>query len=177
MKYRHFVLAVLLAVVSAGCRDKPAAAPDIKVDSASEALRKDQKDIAERFTEQKAAADANSQRESARGERQQNVEALLQVANKLSTAIQAASTTGRSEIAALIKSVEAIRGEANAVVVDDCTGKVRNDLQEAVNTTLDAFNTFAKETGAAGEASRSKIAKATDQVDAISQALNTCRTI
>ncbi len=177
MKNHHFVLAVLLVVASAGCRDKPAAVPDVKVDSVSEALRKDQKDIAERFNEQKAAADANSLKESARTERQQNVDALLQVANKLSSAIQAANTTGRSEFAALIKSVEAVRGEANAVVVDDCTVKVRNDLQDAVSTTLDAFNTFAKETGVASEASRNKLAKATDQVDAIGQALNACRTV
>lgn len=177
MKYLHLVLVALLATASSGCRDKPADVPEVKVDSASEAMRKDQKDIAERFAEQKAAVDADSQRESARTDRAQNVEALLPVANKLSSAIGAARTTGRSDFAALIKTVESIKVEADAVTVDDCTGKVRNDLLEAITTTLDAFNTFAKETGAPGEASRKKITQASDQVDAISKALSACRSV
>lgn len=176
MKYLHLILVVLLAIAGFGCRDKPADVPEVKVDSASEALRKDQKDIAERFAEQKAAADANSQRESASAERAQNVEALLPIANKLSSAIGAARATGRRDFAALIKTVEAIKVEAEAVAVDDCTGKVRNDLLEAIATTLDAFNTFVKETGA-GDASRTKVSQATDQVDALSKALSACRSV
>ncbi len=177
MKYSHLVLVILVTVASSGCRDKPAV-PEIKVDSASEALRKDQQDIASRLAEQKAALEANSQAESARTERAKNVDALLPIANKLSAAIVTARSTGRRDFAPLIKSVEAIKVEADAVAVDECTGKVRSDLQESIAITLDAFNAFTNEkTGAADEESGKKVSLVSDQIDAIGKALNACRNL
>ena len=175
MKYANTVLAVLLAAACAGCGDRGAPPRDVRVESASEALRTDQREIAERFAAQKSAADANFQQERARSERQQNVDAIAAIAQRLDAGIRDAGTTGRSEFAGLIKKVEALRAEANAVAVDDCTGKVRTNLLEAISTTMDAFESFAKETGAASAASTQKLAKAVDQLDALGQELRTCR--
>jgi hypothetical protein len=135
------------------------------------------REIAKRFAEQKAAVDADFQQERARNERQQNVDALAGVAQHLGAGIRDAGTTGRSEFAALIKRVEAIKDEANTVVVDDCTGRARSNLLEAISTTVDAFTSFTKETGAASAASTQKLSLAIDQLSAVGQELRACRSL
>jgi ABC-type transporter Mla subunit MlaD len=60
--------------------------------------------------------------------------------------------------------------------VDDCTGKVRESLLDTISATIDAFNQFAKETGAASAASTQKLGQAAEQLDAIGQELRACRT-
>ncbi|MBL0122110.1 MAG: hypothetical protein IPP88_05060 [Betaproteobacteria bacterium] len=175
MKTANTVLVILLAAVCASCGDRAAPKPEVKVESASEALKNDQRDIAQRFSEQKAAADANFQQDRARADRQQNVDAMAALAQRLGAGIKEAGTTGRSDFAGLIKKVDAIKADANAVAVDDCTGKVRASLLEAVSATVDAFNSFTKETGAASEASTQKLSQAADQLDAIGQELRACR--
>lgn len=177
MKQLNTVLAVLLAAACSGCGDRPAPTQGVKVESASEALKNDQREIAARFAEQKSAADANFQQDRARIERQQNVDALAAIAQRLGAAIQAGGATGRGEFAGLIKRVEAVKAEANAAVVDDCTGKVRTNFLEAISSTLDAFNSFAKETGAASEASTQKLGKAVEQLDAVGVELRACRVL
>jgi len=177
MKHVNTVLAVLLAAACSGCGERPVPPPEVKVESASEALRTDMREIARRFAEQKAAADASFQQERAHNERQQNVDALAAVAQRLGAGIRDAGTTGRGEFAGLIKKVEALKADANAVVVDDCTGKVRTNLLEAISTTVDAFNSFARETGAASAVSTQKLLQAIDQLNAIGQELRACRTL
>lgn len=179
MKYANFniVLSVLLAAAVAGCGDRTAPKSEVKVPSASEALKSDQREIAKRFEEQKSAADASFELNRARTERQQNVDALAAVAQRLGAGIKDAGTTGRGEFAALIKRVDALKAEANALAVDDCTGKVRASLLETISATVEAFNSFAKETGAASEASTQKLAQAADQLEAIGQELRSCRAI
>ncbi|MEO8104326.1 MAG: hypothetical protein ABI790_17565 [Betaproteobacteria bacterium] len=177
MKPSNVILAILFAAMVAGCGERPAPPREVKVESASEALRNDQRDIAKRFAEQKSEADASFRLDQARIDRQQNVDALAAVAQRVGAAVRDAGTTGRSEFAGLIKKVEALKAEANAVAVDDCTGKVRASLLEAITTTADAFNSFAKETGAASEASSQKLTQATDQLDLIGQELRACRTL
>ncbi len=176
MNHAKSILAVFLAAACAGCGDRAAPPPrDVNVATASEALRADQKEIAQRFDEQKSAADANFQLERARADRQLNVDALSAIAQRLGAAVRDAGATGRGEFPALIKRVEAIRAEANAVTVDDCTGKVRASLLEAITITVDAFNSFARETGAASEASTQKLAQAVELVDTIGLDLRACR--
>ncbi len=175
MKHVNTVLAILLAAACSSCGDRSAPKQEVKVESASEALKNDQRDIAQRFSEQKAAADANFQQDRTRADRQQNVDALAAVAQRLGAGIREAGTTGRSDFAGLIKKVEAIKADASVIAVDDCTGKVRTSLLEAVSATIDAFNSFAKETGSASEASTQKLSQAADQLDAIGQELRACR--
>ena len=175
MKHVSTVLAILLAAAFTGCGDRAAPKQEVKVESASEALRNDQRDIAQRFSEQKAAADANFQQDRVRTDRQQNVDALSAVAQRLGAGIKEAGATGRSDFAGLIKKIEAIKVNANAIAVDDCTDKVRANLLDAISSTIDAFNSFAKETGAASAASTQKLSQAADQLDAIGQELRACR--
>jgi hypothetical protein len=177
MKFVNPFLALLLSALCCGCGDKPAPTPEVKVEDAAEALKNDQRDIQKRFAEQKAAADTNSQLESARTDRQKYVDAMTAIAQKVSAAVSDAGRTGRSDFPALIKRVEALKTEINAVDTDDCTGKVRASLQEAVSTTLDAFNLFAREKGAASKESSEKLAQAVEQLDVIGQELGRCRSL
>jgi DNA repair exonuclease SbcCD ATPase subunit len=177
MKFVNPLMALLLSAVCYGCGDKPAPRPEVKVEDAGEALKNDQRDIQKRFEEQKAAADTNSQLESARTERQKYVDALTAVSQQLSTAVSDAGRTSRSDFPALIKRLDPIKAEANAVAVDDCTSGVRASLLEAHSTTSDAFNLFAKEKGPASKESSEKLAKAMEQLDEIGQALGRCRAL
>ena len=177
MKPIDVVLAIFLATAFSGCGEREAPKQEAKVESPSEALKNDQRDIERRFSEQKAAADAGLQLESARNERQQYVDAMSAVAQKLSTAIRDAGSTGRSDFPALIKKVDAIKIELATVVADDCTDNVRTSLQDAIAITLDAFNSFAKEKGPASKASGEKMGKAVEKMDLIGQELNSCRSL
>jgi hypothetical protein len=175
MKYVNSVLAILVAAGGVACSDPPAPKQELKVETASEALNTDMREIAKRFAEQKAAADAEFQQEIARNDRQQKVDALAVVAQRLGTGIRDAGTTARSDFAGLIKRVEDLKAEANAVAVDDCTGKVRTNLLEAIAKTVEAYNSFVKETGAASAASTQKLLQAIEQLNSIGQELRTCR--
>jgi hypothetical protein len=177
MKHANSLLAILLAAACSGCGDRAAPPREVKAESASEALKADQRDIAKRFSEQKGEADASFQRERSRIDREQHVDALAAVAQRLGAAIRDAGSTGRGEFPGLIKKVEALRAEANAVAVDDCTGAVRVGLLDAIAATIDAFNSFARETGTASEASAQKLGQASDQLDTLGQQLRACRTL
>lgn len=177
MKLAYPVLAVMFVAALSGCGDRNPPKPDVPAVSASEALKADQRDIEKRFAEQKAGADAALEKDRAKTERQQSVDALTAVAQRLAAGIRDAGVTARSDFAALIKRVEALKAEANALPVDDCTSRVRANLLDNISATLDAFNSFAKETGAASEASKQKLTQAVDQLDAIAQELGACRSL
>ena len=177
MKFVNPLMALLLSAVCCGCGDKPAPRAEVKVEDAAEALKNDQRDIERRFSEQKAAADANLQLESARAARQKYVDAMVAAAQQLSSAVSDAGRTVRSEFAPLIKRLDAIKADISSVAVDDCTGAVRASLLEALSTTSDAFNQFAREKGAASKESSEKLAQAVEQIDAIGQALSRCRSL
>lgn len=166
---------MLLAATLFGC--KPAEPPksEVRVESASEAARSDDRAIASRLASQKAAVDEAYQKGRANELRQRNVEALRDVSTRWRAALAEASGTPRSEIAALLKKLQALKSEADTIEVDDCMGAARKTLQSAMATTIDALSSFQKETGVTADTTTQKIQQGSDLLQAALQEMDACR--
>ena len=176
MKPITALLAVFLAATTFGCNEAAPPKSDLRVESASEAARNDDRAIAVRLAAQKAAVDAAFQRQRAREQRQQNVEALLAVSTRWETALNEANLTARSDIAGPIRKLSAIKADADTVVVDDCTGGARTTLVSAMAASIEAFNMFQKETGASGAATAQKVQQAADLLGSAQGEISACLT-
>ena len=174
MKSISCLVTMLLAATLFGC--KPAAPPksEVRVESASEAARSDDRAIATRLASQKAAVDEAYQKGRASELRQRNVDALRAVSTRWSAVLAEASGTPRFDIAAPLKKLQTIKGELDTVEVDDCTGAARITLQSAMAASIDAFSTFQKETGVTADTTTQKIQQGADLLRAALQEMNAC---
>lgn len=175
MKTIFSVVTILLAATLFGC--KPAAAPksEVRVESASEAARNDDRAIAGRLATQKAAVDEAFEKGRANEFRQRNVDALRVVSTRFSDALSQASSTARSDIAAPLKKLQTIKTEADTVEVDACTGAARTTLQSAMAASIEAFSMFQKETGVSGDATTQKVQQGADLMRTAIQEMEACR--
>ena len=166
MRRLNPILSMLFAVTMFACKDPPPPTSATPVESASQTAQRDDREIAKRLAEQKATVDEAFQRQRAREERQRNVDALQAVAKRWADTVSVARSTPRFDIAAQITKLQAIRAEANAVEVDDCTGGARNSLQAAMGTWIEAFSLFQKEKGESTESTTQKVQEAETQLRA-----------
>ena len=175
MKTIFSAATILLAVTLFGC--KPAAPPtsEVRVESASEAARNDDRAIAGRLATQKAAVDEAFDKGRANELKQRNVDALRAVTTRFSDGLNQASSTGRSDIAAPLKKLQAIKAEADTVEVDACTSGARTTLQSAMSASIEAFSMFQKETGASGDATTQKVQQGADLLRTAIQEMEACR--
>lgn len=174
MRRLNPVLGMLLAVTMFACKDAPPPPSTTVVESASQAARNDDRAIAKRLAEQKAAVDEAFQRQRAREERQRYVDALQAVSKRWADAVSEARSTPRSDIGAQIVKLQAIRNEANAIDVNECTGAARGSLQAAMGLWIDAFTTFQKEKGESTDATTQKVQDAETQLRAAYAQSETC---
>lgn len=168
------VLLITLACL-VGCKDKPAPKEEVRVESASEAMRNDDRAIAERLAEQKGAADKNYQQQRAADERKQLAESLTAVGRKVSDVIEEASRTGRSSLAPVLTKMADVKKEVDAVAVNDCTGGARASLAAALATAIDVYTQFSKESGAASDAAQQRLVQVATQFADYEKALGACR--
>jgi hypothetical protein len=175
MKHIITLIVILLAATVLGCNDAPAPKNDVRVESASEAARNDNRAIAARLAEQKAALEESSQLERARNERQQNVELLSALSKRWAGAVAETSRTGRSDLTEPIKKLQAIKAEADTIAVDECTGKARATLVASMSAAIAAYGTFQKETGDGSEASKQQLESAGSLLLTSQTDLNACR--
>lgn len=174
MKHLIALVITLMAATVFGCKDSPVPKSEARVESASEAARNDDQAIAKRLSEQKAAADQAFEQGRAREERQRNVDALRAIAGRWAQGFGETGQTGRSSLGAPIKKLQAIKAEAEAVAVDDCTGKARASLVAAMGGAISAFELFQKETGDGSPESRQQLETAEKLVAASQQELGAC---
>lgn len=175
MKHAIIPTALLLASLLPACGDKPAPAPETRVESASEAARNDNRAIAERLAEQKAATDAAFEQGRARAEREQMVEALSAVGRRWSDALNEIGSVGRSDLAPAIKKLETLKAEAEAVPVNDCTGKARVAMSASMAMSIDTYNQFRAGTGKPDDAMQQKLQQAAVQFSEYEKQLGGCR--
>lgn len=175
MKSISCLVTMVLATTLFGC--KPAEPPksEARVESASEAARSDDRAIATRLASQKAAVDEAYQKGRANELRQRNVDALRAVSTRWSAALTEASGTPRSEIAAPLKKLQALKSEADTIEVDDCMGAAQKTLQSAMAATIDALSSFQKETGVTADTTSQKIQQGADLLQAALQQMDECR--
>jgi len=175
MKPLILLAAFAVAAGLAGCGDKPAPRAEVPVESASDARRNDERDIAARLAEQKAANDSAYQAERARNERNQMVDTFNAVARRWGQTLNEASRTGRSDMAPMISKLEAVKAEAEAMAVNDCTGKARGTLVSAMSAAIEAFTMFSKETGDGSAATQQKLVQSSELLLASEREFDTCK--
>ena len=165
---------LFLAASLCACGEKPVAPAEVRVESAGEALRNDNRAIAQRLAEQKAAVDAASEQQRASNERQQFVESLAPIGKRWLDVAGEAERTVRSDLGPVIKKLDTLKSEADAIAVNDCTGQARAVLSSSMATTIEAYSLFRKETGKA-EAAQQKLDQASTQLAEYEKKLAGCR--
>jgi hypothetical protein len=166
---------VLVAAMMFGCKDAAKPKTEAYVESASEAARNDSRASAARLAEQKAATDEAFEKGRAREERQRNVDALRAIGTRWGEGVIETSRTGRSDLAAPIRKLQQIKSDAEAVAVDDCTGKARTSLVASMSAAIAAYGMFQKETGDASDASKQQLETAGKLLTTAEQELTTCQ--
>lgn len=178
MKNNHRFLAmfaILLAIALAACKDKPAAPAADSTVPAGDSLKQQERETAKRLEEQKAAADEAVRAERARGERQQNADALGAIIRRWKDTLGEATRTGRGDIGGVIQKMTAIRGDAQALQADECVGTVRTALMAAMSMYIDAYTQFSKESGTPSDALQPKLQEAAGEFVAAEGTLSRCR--
>ncbi|MBL8524379.1 MAG: hypothetical protein JNN20_11880 [Betaproteobacteria bacterium] len=164
-----------MMVVLCACGDKSAPKAEVKVESASEALKNDDKAIAARLAEQKAGLEEASQRDREATERRQFADALGAIGKQWRDVLAEATRTGRGEIAGPIKKMEALKASLDSAAVNNCTTKARATLSSSMSSTIDAFKQFGTETGAGtSDAAQQKLAEALEQLTKFDSELGSC---
>ena len=173
---KRIVTLVLISLVATlfGCKDATAPKSEIRVESASEAARNDDRAIAVRLAEQKAAADEAYARERVRELRQRSVGALLAISIRWDQTLDEANRTFRTEIAGVIRKLQAIKSDTEAVEVDECTGGARATLASSMDDTIEGLNIFQSETGTVTGASALKLQSGSDILYAAQREINAC---
>ena len=173
---KRIVTLVLIFFVATlfGCKDAPAPKSEMRVESASEAARNDDRAIAIRLAEQKAAMDEAYARERVRELRQRSVDALRAISTLWDQTLDEANRTFRSEIAAVIKKLQTIRSDMASVEVDDCTSGARATLASSMDTTIEGLNIFQSETGTGTGPSALKLQLGSDILYAAQREINAC---
>jgi predicted small lipoprotein YifL len=173
MKSIAFLAAIACVASLTGCGDKSSknAAP------AAQASQGNEKDVATRFAEQKAAADNAFQASQASNERNQLIDNLSAMGKRWGDGLNEAAKTGRSDMPAMIKKLEGIKAEAEALPVNDCTGKARTTLVSAMAAAIESFNMFIKETGEASAATKQKMQQASDLLQSAEKEIEACKPI
>lgn len=174
MKTTDLLTAFVCALVIAGCGDKSAP----KASAASSAAdSNDPKEIARRFAEQKAESDSKFQADRAAGERNQLIESFNAMGKRWGDGLNEASKTGRNDMPAMIKKLEAIKAEAEAMPVNECTGKARATLVSAMAAAIESFNMFVKESGEGSAATKEKMLQASELLQAAERDIESCKPI
>ena len=177
MKLIANLAATLLAITLAGCGESTPPPSTAPVESASEAARKDDREIAVRLATQKAAADAAFRSEQDRAERQKLNEALEAILRRWGESLDEAARTSRGDAAVILKKLEGLRAEAEALAGNDCFNKARAALVTSMSAAIEAINLFRKETGDVSAATKQQLEKAAVLQAAAEQEFQTCKKV
>lgn len=175
MKPSALLVAIICLAAVSACGEKAAPRAEVRVESASEALKNDERAIAARLAEQKAGLEEASQRDREASERRQFADTLGAIGKQWRDVLAEATRTGRGEIAGPIKKMEALKASLDSAAVNNCTGKARATLSSSMSSTIDAFKQFGTETGAGtSDAAQQKLAEALEQLTKFDSELGGC---
>lgn len=169
------LLIASVAALMVGCGKKTEPAPTVKAETAGDAMRNDNADIAKRLAEQKGATDAAFEKQQAQNEKTAQYDALAAISSRWVAVVGEAQKTGRSDMDAVIKKFEDVKTEASNLAVNDCTGRARAAMLTAMSSTIDAYRQFRTETGAASDTSKEKLQQAASQYGEFEKMMPACR--
>ena len=174
MKLTGMLTVTILAATLVGCGESAPPASTAPVESASEAMLKDDREIAVRLTAQKAAAEVAFRKEQDRAERQRFNDPFDAINRRWGAGQDDAGGTRRADMAGMIKKLEAIKAEAEALATNECTGKARATLVASMSAEIEALAIFSKEKGDPSPATRQQLEKAAALQATAEQEFATC---
>ena len=175
MKLIGMITGTVLCATLTGCGESKPPVTPAAIETAGDAMRNDNRAIAQRLAEQKTAVETAYRLVEAAEERQKAIDAVNQAIKRWDGAVEAASNTKRTELDGSVKQLQAIRAEAEAMPVNDCTGIARATLVNSMNTTMEAIAMFRKDTGKASEATKEKHNKGADLLAESTAQLSNCK--
>ena len=175
MKLIGTLAGTVLCAALTGCGESKPPANPAAMETAGDAMRNDDRAIAQRLAEQKTAVESAYRLAEAAEERQKAIDAVNQVIKRWDGAVEVASSTKRTELEGPVKQLQAIKGEAEAMPVNDCTGIARATLVNSMNTTMEAIAMFRKETDKASEATKEKHNNGADLLAESAAQLSKCK--
>ena len=174
MKRSNLLAALLVGIAICGCKEAPPP-PAAPFETAGEAMRRDNADIAKRLAEQKAAVDSNFQAERARAEKMQIADSLAALGKNVGDAVDEVGRVTIREIDAPSKKLEAAKAEMETLTVNECTAPLRTTLLGVVASTQEVIARYKREKGNASEATREKLQNVLVQFDEVSRKIPACR--
>lgn len=165
---------VVFVSILAACSKAPPPAPAPPVESAGDALRRDNADIAKRLEEQKAATDQQFQDKRASEERARLANAFVAVRSKFSQTAEEASRATRDKMPPIVKQLETVRGEAAALESNSCLEVGKSSLLDAMDMAIDGLRQFVGETGAQSLESQEKLRSAAQRLSKADSELRKC---
>ena len=175
MKLIGMLAGTVLCAALTGCGESEPPANPAAMETAGDAMRNDDRAIAQRLAEQKTAVESAYRLAEAAEDRQKAIDAVNQVIKRWDGAVEVASSTKRTELEGPVKQLQAIKAEAEAMPVNDCTGIARAPLLNSMNTTLEAIAMFRKETDKASEATKEKHNNGADLLAESAAQLSKCK--
>ena len=175
MKLIGMLAATFLTTTLVGCGESAPPASTAPVESASDTMLKDDREIAVRLAAQRAAAEVAFRKEQERAERQRFNDPFDAIYRRWGAGLDEAESTRRADMAGMIKKLEGVKAEAEALATNECTGKARATLVASMSATIEALNLFSKEKGDASAATRQQLEKSAALQTTAEQEFATCK--
>lgn len=176
MRFVRLPSAIAVAVMFlAACGKETPKPPPPPAETARDAMRSDDKDIAERLAKVREEAEKNDQVQREKSEKTRILGILESYRTGWATALGEVERTGRSELEAKLKVLRDIRAKSGQVETSNCTRTAMQTFVLHMDKTIDAYTLFSKETGAGSDASRSMLQEAVKLVSDVDGQLAECR--
>lgn len=151
MRYLALTLTCLFLTA---CSKDPAPATTSAEANAPRPVAEQEKEIAAKLAEQKAALDAQAGTDRDKAEKARINQFVRDIAGRLDGLRAEANKTGRSDLGPVVDKLATLRVDAERVEVNDCTTKVRTTLIASIDKTIETLNNFRNQTGEADAATK-----------------------
>jgi hypothetical protein len=159
----------------AACNKDPAPPPAMPVESAGDAMKRDNADIAKRLEEQKAEADKGFNDARAAEERARMIAVLTTARESFARKVDAAFAATRNTMAPIVKELEIQRAEAEGLPVNNCTLPIKSEMLAGMSSAIEGLNLFIKETADQSEASKAKMLDGSTKLAGMANSLKACQ--
>ncbi len=166
---------VMLGLLVAAC-DKPAPPPpSLPVQTAGDAMKRDNADIEKRLAEQKAEVDRRFSESRAIEDRATMTAILTNARERFARKVDEAFAAKRSGLGPIIKDLEAQRAEAEGLPTNNCTIPIKAEMISGMSSAIEGLNLFAREAGDQSEASKAKMLDGASRLAGMAESLKACQ--
>jgi hypothetical protein len=170
---RIWAVVTFIAVLAA-CSKDDSSVPTQPPETAGEAMRRDNADIAKRLEEQKAAADQQFQQQRAAEERTRRVDAFNAARMKFGQTVDELYKSSRDKMAPIVKQMESVRADAAALEANACLEPGKATLLEGMDLAIAGMKQFMSETGEQSADSQEKMKNAAQKLASVDADFKKC---